>query len=174
MDLVFFLKECWTDAGEPAGISGQVEFRTDVFEADTIQALIGRLERVLVAMTADPTRQLSSVDVLGAGERARLEELGNRAVLASPQSVPASIPALFATHVARIPDEVAVVCEGLSVTYRELDEASNRLAQLLAGHGAGPGRTVALVFSRSVEAVAAILGCLRPGGVSADRSGAAR
>ncbi|BBY09843.1 hypothetical protein MMARJ_05830 [Mycobacterium marseillense] len=128
-----------------------------------VRDLIGRLERVLVAMTADPTRQLSSVDVLGAGERARLEELGNRAVLASPQSVPASIPALFATHVARIPDEVAVVCEGLSVTYRELDEASNRLAQLLAGHGAGPGRTVALVFSRSVEAVAAILGVLKTG-----------
>ncbi|MES3640154.1 amino acid adenylation domain-containing protein, partial [Mycobacterium intracellulare] len=38
MDLVFFLKECWTDAGEPAGISGQVEFRTDVFDADSVLA----------------------------------------------------------------------------------------------------------------------------------------
>ena len=58
MDLVFFLNERWTEAGEPAGISGQVEFRTDVFDADSIEALIERLQRVLVAMTADPTRRL--------------------------------------------------------------------------------------------------------------------
>ena len=81
MDLTFSLAERWTEAGEPAGISGAVEFRTDVFDAASIEALIERLERVLVAMTADPTRRLSSVDVLDAGEHARLDEVGNRAVL---------------------------------------------------------------------------------------------
>ncbi|WP_231119634.1 condensation domain-containing protein, partial [Mycobacterium intracellulare] len=45
-----------------------------------IRDLIGRLERVLVGMAADAGRRLSSVDVLGEGERARLEELGNKAV----------------------------------------------------------------------------------------------
>src|SRR6185437_12815788 len=54
MDLTFSLGERWTDAGEPAGIGGQVEFRTDVFDAVSIQTLIDRLGRVLVAMTADP------------------------------------------------------------------------------------------------------------------------
>ena len=58
MDLVFFLRERWTEAGEPAGIGGAVEFRTDVFDAASIEALIERLERVLVAMTADPTRSV--------------------------------------------------------------------------------------------------------------------
>ena len=84
MDLVFFLREHWTEAGEPAGISGTVEFRTDVFDAASIEALIERFERVLVAMTADPTRSLSSVDVLDAGEHARLDEIGNRAMLTQP------------------------------------------------------------------------------------------
>ena len=55
MDLVFSLAERWTEAGEPAGICGTVEFRTDVFDADSIETLIERFERVLVAMTADPT-----------------------------------------------------------------------------------------------------------------------
>ena len=49
MDLVFFLKERWSEAGEPAGIGGAVEFRTDVFDAASIEALIERFERVLVA-----------------------------------------------------------------------------------------------------------------------------
>ena len=54
MDLVFSLAERLTEAGEPAGIGGTVEFRTDVFDADSIETLIERLQRVLVAMTADP------------------------------------------------------------------------------------------------------------------------
>ena len=42
-DLMFYLAEHWTEAGEPAGIGGTVEFRTDVFDADNIQTLIERL-----------------------------------------------------------------------------------------------------------------------------------
>ena len=59
----------------------RVEFDTDVFDPASIEALIERFQRVLVAMTADPTRRLSSMDVLDAGEHARLDEIGNRAVL---------------------------------------------------------------------------------------------
>ena len=56
----------------------------------------------------------------------------------------------------------------------ELDEASNRLAHLLVGQGAGPGQCVALLLPRSAEAVVAMLAVLQDrGGLSADRSGAA-
>ena len=57
-----------TMAARPGNELGlRVEFDTDVFDAASIEALIERLQRVLVAMTADPTRRLSSVDVLDAG-----------------------------------------------------------------------------------------------------------
>src|SRR6201999_1687593 len=62
MDLMFSLGERWTEAGEAAGIGGAGGFRTDVFDAASIAALIGRLQRVLAAMTAEPTRRLSSMD----------------------------------------------------------------------------------------------------------------
>ena len=117
MDLTFSLAEHFTETGEPAGIGGAVEFRTDVFDAASIEALIGRLERVLVAMTADPTRRVSSMDLLDEGEHARLDELGNRAVLTQP-ATPVSIPVLFAEQVGRAPEAVAVTCEGRSLTYR--------------------------------------------------------
>ncbi|EUA44094.1 linear gramicidin synthetase subunit D domain protein [Mycobacterium xenopi 4042] len=57
-----------------------VEFRTDVFDAASVEALIERFRRVLTALTADPTRRLSSVDLLDDAEHARLDVLGNRAV----------------------------------------------------------------------------------------------
>ena len=49
------------------------------------------------------------------------------------------------------------------MTYRELEEAANRLAHLLASQGVGPGQCVALLFSRSVEAIVAILAVLKTG-----------
>ena len=161
MDLVFFLAERWTQAGEPAGIGGMVEFRTDVFDADSIEALIERWRRVLVAMTADPTRRLSSMDLLDEAEHARLDEIGNRAVLTRPVTTPVSIPVLFAAQVARTPAGVALVCGEHSWTYREVEEAANRLAHLLAGDGVGPGDVVALLFERSAQAIIAILAVLK-------------
>ena len=162
-DLLFSLAEQWNETGHPAGIGGMVEFRTDVFDAETIEALIARFERVLVAITADPARSLSSIDVLDAAEHARLDEIGNRAVLTAPAPPPVSIPVLFAAQVASTPDAVAMTFQGRSMTYRQLDEAANRLAHLLTVHRAGPGQCVALLLSRSAEAIVAILAVLKTG-----------
>ena len=163
MDLTFSLAERFTDAGEPAGISGAVEFRTDVFDAASIEALIARLRRVVVALAADPTRRLSSIDVLDEPEHARLDQLGNRPVLSQPASRAVSIPVLFDAQVQRVPEAVAIRCGQGSWTYRELDEAANRLAHLLAGQGVGAGGCVALLLSRSAEAVIAMLAVLKTG-----------
>ncbi|MBY0290179.1 MAG: amino acid adenylation domain-containing protein, partial [Mycobacteriaceae bacterium] len=163
MDLAFSLAERWDAVGEPAGIGGTVEFRTDVFDAVGVEVLVGRLERVLVAMTADPAQRVSSVDVLGEGERACLDELGNRGVLIEAGGAPVSVPVLFAEQVARAPEAVAIGFEGESLTYRELDVAANRLAHLLVGLGVGRGAYVGLVLERSARAVVAMLAVLKSG-----------
>ena len=134
-----------------------------LFSDCDVRDLAERFERVLAAMTADPGRSLSSVDLLDDGEHARLEGWGNRPVLTQPAPTPVSIPALFAAQVARAPEAVALSFEGRSMTYRELEEAANRLAHLLAGHGVGPGACVALLVSRSAEAIVAILAVLKTG-----------
>ena len=53
MDLVFSLAERFSDTGEPDGIGGMVEFRTDVYDTDSVERLIERLRRLLDAMTAE-------------------------------------------------------------------------------------------------------------------------
>ncbi|OMC30955.1 hypothetical protein A5740_15870 [Mycobacterium sp. GA-1841] len=161
-DLVFSLAEHSSDTGEPAGIAGLVEYRTDVFDASTVQTLVDRLQRVLTAMTADPAVRLSTVDMLDVAERVRLNTVGHRAVL-TQQVRENSIPALFAQLVTRTPDAVAVTYAGRSMSYRDLDEASNRLARTLAAEGAGPGRCVALLVNRSAAAIVAVLGVLKSG-----------
>jgi glycopeptidolipid biosynthesis protein len=141
----------------------RVEFDSNVFDAASIQTLVQRLQRLLVCMTADPTRRISSIDVLEAGEHAGLDQWANRAVLTQPVSAPVSIPQLFAAQVAHAPEAVALTCEGRALTYRQLDGAANRLAHLLTGQGAGPGQCVALLVPRSAEAIIAILAVLKTG-----------
>jgi glycopeptidolipid biosynthesis protein len=111
-------------------------------------------------MTAEVTRRLSSLGLFDEDERADLDGWGNRAVLTEP-ATGVSIPGLFAAQVVRSPEAVALTVEGRSMTYRELDEASNRLAHLLAGQGVDPGQCVALLFSRCAEAIVAILAVLK-------------
>ncbi|MDM4141091.1 MULTISPECIES: non-ribosomal peptide synthetase [Mycobacterium] len=163
MDLVFSLGERWTEDGEPAGIGGTVDFRTDVFDATTIETLIERLRSVLTALTTDPARRLSSVDVLDAGEHADMDAWGNRAVLTEPADTSVSIPVVFAEQVARAPEAVALSCGRRSWTYREVEEAANRWAHVLVSHGVGRGQCVALLLPRSAEAVVAILAVLKTG-----------
>ncbi|OBF13598.1 hypothetical protein A5727_16090 [Mycobacterium sp. ACS4331] len=163
MDLSFSLGERWDSDGAPAGIGGAVEFRTDVFDTATVERLAQCLRRVLVAITSDVTQPLSSIDLLDDAESAELAQWGNRAALTSHPMTPESIPAVFAAQVARSPDAVALSDRGRSLTYRELDEASNRLAHALVEHGAGPGEHVVLLMNRSADAIVAILGALKTG-----------
>ena len=141
----------------------RVEYDTEVFDAANIELLIARLERVLVGMIADPARLVSSIDVFDAAEHTRLDTWGNRAVLTEPALGAVSIPELFAVQVARSPEAVALSFEGESMTYRGLDEASNRLAHLLIGRGVGPGQCVGLLVERSGQAIVAMLGVLKTG-----------
>jgi amino acid adenylation domain-containing protein/non-ribosomal peptide synthase protein (TIGR01720 family) len=134
-----------------------------LFSKFDVADLAWRLERVLAAMSADPSRLLSSIDVLDLGEQARLEEWGNRAALTGSGSAPVSIPAAFATAVASSPDAVAVTFGSRSLTYRQLDEAANRVAHALAARGVGVGQRVGLLLPRSAEAIVAILGVLKSG-----------
>ncbi|WP_156624981.1 AMP-binding protein, partial [Mycobacterium sp. 852002-30065_SCH5024008] len=163
MDLTFTLAENFTEAGQPAGIGGVVEFRTDIFNPATIDTLIARFQRVLADMTADPLGLLSSIEVLDADEHARLDNWGNRAVLDRPAVSGVSIPALFAAQVGRTPEAVALTFGDHSWTYQEADESANRLAHLLVARGVGPGECVALLVERGAQAIIAILAVLKTG-----------
>lgn len=66
---------------------------------------------------------------------------------------------------ARLPDKVALVCDGHRMTYRDLDLMTNRLARALVEHGVGRGDRVAIFMPNSVEAVVGIFAALKAGGV---------
>jgi non-ribosomal peptide synthetase component F len=71
---------------------------------------------------------------------------------------------LIQGQVKRTPDAVAVQFEDQSLTYRELDQRADDLANVLIGHGVKPGILVGLFLNRSLEMVVGLLGVLKAGG----------
>ncbi|CQD12202.1 linear gramicidin synthetase subunit D [Mycolicibacterium conceptionense] len=114
-------------------------------------------------MSGDPSLRLLSIDLLGDDEHDNLDVWGNRAVLTRPAPAAASIPELFSAQVNRTPTATALTCAERSWSYLELDRTANRLAHVLVDHGARPGAVVALLFTRSAEAIIAILAVLKSG-----------
>lgn len=69
----------------------------------------------------------------------------------------------FEALVDRQPDAIALVGGGESLTYRELDERANRLAQHLVSLGAGPDQLVGVHMERSLDLVVALIATLKSG-----------
>src|SRR5215472_9042985 len=70
---------------------------------------------------------------------------------------------LLIESAARYPDRTAVVDRTMSMTYRELDAASARLAGELAARGVGPGDRIGLYLDKSLQAIIGLWGVLRAG-----------
>ncbi|PPK63650.1 non-ribosomal peptide synthetase [Actinokineospora auranticolor] len=144
------------------GLTGFVEFATDLYEPSTIERFAARLTRFLSAVVAEPGLPLGSIDLLTDDERER--------VLSSWQGksvpvTPATIPSLFAARVAAAPDSTAVVVDGgEELTYAELDAAVSALAAELRAHGVGVGSIVGVMLERSTALVVALLAVQRAGG----------
>src|SRR6476661_2047409 len=71
---------------------------------------------------------------------------------------------LFEAQVQRTPEAGAVVCSTEELTYRELDDRPNHLAQRLIQQGVGPETLVGLCVERTAEMVVGLLGILKAGG----------
>ncbi|WP_329471268.1 amino acid adenylation domain-containing protein [Streptomyces sp. NBC_01723] len=160
VDLGFSVTERRAADNTPDGVAGVLDFRTDLFDHGTAQALVDRFVRVLADAAAHPDRPLSRIDVLGPRERHRVVEDWNAT---AKGLAPATLPDLFERHVRERPDAEAVVLGDESLTYARLNARANRLARLLVARGAGPERLVALALPRSVELPVAVLAVAKTG-----------
>ncbi|MEO3972427.1 amino acid adenylation domain-containing protein [Streptomyces sp. CAU 1734] len=132
----------------------KLDYRPDLFDRSTAEAIFGRLVRVLEQLAADPRRPVGRVDAIPEAERTRVVDHWNATGAGTPGE---SVLELFARRAARTPDAVAVSDGERELTYAELDTASDRLARRLAGRGVRGGDRVAVVLERSAELLITLL-----------------
>ena len=149
------------DLGEGFRLKGQVMHAS--LDPLRVCGFVHRaLEGLVEALETAPERAMGRVEVLPASERAQVLEAWNRTQADYP--APSCIHALFEARAAQAPDAPAVVCEGESLTYAELNARANRLAHHLRALGVGPDARVAICVERSPEMLVGLLGILKAGG----------
>ncbi|MBI2197270.1 MAG: AMP-binding protein, partial [Candidatus Rokubacteria bacterium] len=144
------------------GLRVTLEYSTDLFEPATMERMLGHYERLLEGIVTDPAQSLSRLPLLTAPERRQLLVDWNDTRTSYPSET--TLHALFEAQVGRNPDAIAVVFEGQTLTYRELDYRANQLARHLRSLGVGPDTLVGVCLERCPEMFAALLGILKAGG----------
>ena len=130
------------------------------FAAGSAERMLGQLRATLAEFASDPGTPLADLDLGRADERDLLAGWNGTGV-AYPAD--ATIPALFAAHVARDPDATALVFGTASMTYAELDRRSNALAWQLRRRGVGTDMSVGVAIQRGPDLVPALLAVLKAG-----------
>ncbi|MDQ0937557.1 amino acid adenylation domain-containing protein [Streptomyces turgidiscabies] len=143
-----------------AELSYRVDYRPDLYDEEYARAFGRRMLRVLHALVADSELPVGRLETLDPGERERVlvEWNGTRTELPDTP-----LHELVTQQAVETPDAVAVVCEGASLTYRELDQRANQLARHLLHQGLGAEQFVALALPKSPDAVVSMLAVLKTG-----------
>lgn len=144
------------------GLVVSAEYRSDLFEPETITRLLGHYHNLLAAALAEPARPLAELSLLSADERSLILNVWSGRHRCQPCK--STVVDLFRECAERTPEAIALTDGHTRLTYRELDEQSNRFAHLLQCQGVKPGSLVALCLERSPQVALTLLSILKAGG----------
>ena len=140
---------------------GSWEYSTDLFDASTIERLAGHFEVLIDSILRHPEHPISALLFFRDEERQRILVSWNETEASYPKDC--GIPELFVAQVRLTPDRIALEFGRESITYRDLDRKSNRLARYLGDLGIASEGIVGIYLERSIEMVIALLGILKAG-----------
>lgn len=138
------------------------KYNSDLFDDATITRMQNHFRTLLEGIVTDPGQRLSDLPLLTPTERSQLMTETKE----TPDEVHQDqcIHQFFEAQVERSPDAVAVILNEQKLTFKELNQRSNQLANYLRKRGVGPEKMVGLCVERSLEMVIGLLGILKAGG----------
>jgi surfactin family lipopeptide synthetase A len=145
----------------PDGLEAHFTYSTDLFDASTIARMTGHFRKLLEGIVANPDARISRFDLLTDAERHQLLVEWNNTKTDYPQD--GCVHQLFEAQARRAPAATAVIFGKESVSYDELDQRANQLANHLIKLGVKPDGLVGICVERSVEMVVGLLGILKAG-----------
>ena len=148
-------------AQTPTGITGYVEYRTDLFNPETIGRLVDNFQVLLMGIILNSGQSIGELPLLTDRERQQLLVDWNDTKVEYPVQC---VHQLFEAQVLKTPEAIAVVFGTDQLTYTQLNLKSNQLAHHLGSLGVGIGSLVGICVERSVEMIVGLMGVLKSGG----------
>ncbi len=139
----------------------RVEFRTSLFKKETVRSIINHYEHLVDQILKTPTGVLSKIELATSEEQDAILDLQNKNL--SSYDTQATISGVFQKMATQYPDNIAVQCEGKTITYSELDHRSSNLAIELGSSGVKQEDIVAIMLDRGIDSMISIIGVLKAG-----------
>ncbi|UED85078.1 non-ribosomal peptide synthetase [Streptomyces profundus] len=158
-DLSFALNDHYGRSGEPTGISGVIEFSSDLFERGTVERLAERLHLLLDQVTRDPDTTLHRLTTLTPDEHEQLLTTHTD----QPNTPHPTATQLLETQATHHPHRTALTYQNTHLTFEELNHRANQLAHYLTAHGAQPDTLITTALPRTEQALIALWATLKTG-----------
>jgi amino acid adenylation domain-containing protein len=155
------------------GFLVEADYDTDLFDRATVTRWLEAYRCLLAGAVANPDRPLSALPLMTDAERHQLLVDWNDTAQAAPVDAPldaagasagSCLHHLIEAQAARTPDQVAVIVDGQTMTYGELNRRANQLAHALRRLDVRPDALVGLFAERSFHMLAGIVAVLKAGG----------
>ncbi len=144
------------------GIEGFIEYRSELFDAETIARISDHFQTMLAAIVASPDTRVTLLPLLTAAEKKQLLEEFPRTHIVQASGV--CLHELFERQAKQTPDAIAVSGAGKELTYAELAQRSQILANYLKAQGLQNEQIVAICMERTPHVLVAMVGILKAGG----------
>ena len=145
-----------------SGLVGGFEYNTDLFKAETISRLIEHFRTLLQGIVSNPDCRVSELPILTAAETQQILIDWNNTEVEFQHNL--CFHQIFEAQAVKTPDNIALVFQDRELTYAELNQQSNELAQYLSSLGVKPEVRVGICCDRSLEMIIAFLAVLKAGG----------
>ena len=149
-------------SNEEGILSTEFEYAKDLFEDVSIERLQEHFRLLLEGVTTDSSSIISKIPMLTKEEQLlffdqKLIENNN------PYSKYSAIHEIIIDQAKNNPNSIAVVFENESITYKDFDEQSNKVAEQILKYSKGENQIVGLCFERSIKMMVGLLGILKAG-----------
>ncbi|HHW30100.1 MAG TPA: amino acid adenylation domain-containing protein [Clostridiaceae bacterium] len=137
------------------------DYLENLFTEKDIHQIHNGLMVLINDIISDPSKKLYQLEIMEENEKKKILNDFNDTTF--HYSEDRTVHQLFEEQVSRTPDNIALVFEDKSLTYRELNERANRLARVLRAKGATRDSIVSLIANRSLDMIVGIIGILKAG-----------
>ncbi len=145
-----------------SGPGGRLVYRQDSIRRSAAERMHVLLRRFVREIHQNPAQQIKEISLLTEEDSRNIHSEWNTTEMDYPSG--ACMHEMFEQQVTKTPDKVALIFEGLELTYSELNQHANRLAHELVDRGISTDGVVGLYVERSMDLVIGALGILKAGG----------
>ena len=151
----------WSLWETPQGLSGEIEYDTDLFNVDTIARMAKHYQTMLEGIVEHPEQRISDLPIMNEFE---IQTIIEQRAIERDHLTETCIHYLFEDQVQRTPNAIAIVFENEFLTYNALNQRANQLAHYLQRLGVVPDSRIGICLERSQDMVVGLLAILKAGG----------